>query len=357
MINVTRSYLPPREKFDSYIDRLFETRWLTNKGELVQELERRLANHLGVKNVIAVANGSLALQVCYKALNLKGRVLTTPFSFAATASTLDWEGLVPDFVDICPKSFNLCIRKASEQQLTEASAVVPVHVFGNPCDVELIDQKAKEFDLKVVYDAAHAFGVDFKDKSLFSYGDLSTVSFHSTKLFHTIEGGAIITDNDELAEKCRKLINFGITGPTTIEGKGTNAKMNEFEAAMGLCVLDDIDIIYRDRAETWGIYRDSLSGLVGFQSWSEFSENRHSYAPIVLESEEQLLRVEKSLKEGGVVPRRYFYPSLNKCGYSLDEQQCPSSESIASRILCLPVYPGLEAKQSSNIAEIVRAAL
>ena len=357
MINVTRSYLPQREKFDAYIDKLFESRWLTNKGELVQELEKRLARHLGVKNVIAVANGSLALQVCYKALNLKGRVLTTPFSFAATASTLNWEGLTPDFVDICPKSFNMCIKKASEQQLKEASAVVPVHVFGNPCDVELIEQKAKDFDLKVVYDAAHAFGVDFKDKSLFSYGDLSTVSFHSTKLFHTIEGGAIITDNDELAEKCRKLINFGITGPTTIEGQGTNAKMNEFEAAMGLCVLDDIDVIYKARADISNVYQDYLSGAVEFQSWSNYSENRHSYAPIILESEKQLLHIEKSLHESGVIPRRYFYPSLNTCGYTQVEQKCPTSESLASRILCLPIYPGLEIEQATMIAKIVRAAL
>lgn len=354
MINVTKSYLPDRKKFDVYVDRLFDSGWLTNRGELVQELEVKLAEHLGVKNVIAVANGSLALQVCYKALGLRGRVLTTPFSFAATASTLSWEGLVPDFVDVCPKSFNICINKATKAQLESASAIVPVHVFGNPCDVERIQQVAEQYKLKVVYDAAHAFGVEYKGNSLFSYGDLSTVSFHATKLFHSIEGGAIITDNDDLAEQCRKLINFGITGPTSIDGQGTNAKMNEFEAAMGLCVLDEIDIIYEDRARIWRLYTEQLKGVVQFQLWSGHSENRFSYAPILLKSEEQVIKIEKALKHSNVTPRRYFYPSLNTCDYTKEKQSCPVSEDISDRILCLPIYPGLGNADIMKIASIVK---
>jgi dTDP-4-amino-4,6-dideoxygalactose transaminase len=240
MIPVTRPYLPSRERLDKYIDRIYESAWLTNRGPLLQELESRLSEFLDVQHVILVANGSLALQLAYKALELTGEVITTPFTFLATSSTLVWEGLTPVFADISPESLNLDPKKIEALISKKTSAIVPVHVYGNPCDVEAIQSLADKHGLKVIYDAAHAFGVRFKGRSILKYGDVSILSFHATKIFHTIEGGAVVTNDPKIAERLRQLINFGLSGPETIERAGTNAKMNEFEAAMGMAVLDEM---------------------------------------------------------------------------------------------------------------------
>lgn len=351
MINVTKAYLPNKVKYQSYVDRIYNSGWLTNNGLLLQELEKRLAEHLGVKHLICVANGSLALQLAYKALDLKGEVITTPFSFASTASTLAWEGLKPIFADIDVKSYNLNPDKIESLITDQTSAIVPVHVFGNPCEVDQIQTIADKYNLKVIYDAAHAFGVQYKGESVLNYGDISTISFHSTKLFHTIEGGAVITDDDELAKIIRLLINFGITGPTSIESIGINAKMNEFEAAMGLCILDEIEIIKEQRAEIWKTYQANLSGLVNFQKWNKYSQNNYAYAPVLFESEEQLLKVEAKLKENDIIPRRYFYPSLDTLEYLHSKQVCKSSRNIAGRILCLPIYLGLD---NESLQKVIR---
>jgi len=327
---------------------------LTNNGSLLQELEKRLAEHLGVKHVICVANGSIALQVAYKALNLKGEVVTTPFSFAATTSTLVWENLTPVFTDIDVDSFNIDAAKIEALITEKTSAILPVHVFGNPCEVEVIQSIADRRNLKVIYDAAHAFGVAFKGKSVLGYGNASTVSFHATKLFHTIEGGAIITDDDSLAEKIRLLINFGITSPLTIESIGTNGKMNEFEAAMGLCLLDEIDVIKSKREIIWETYLNELSDLVTFQRWHPESHNNFAYAPVLFESEEKLLAVESFLKTNGVLARRYFYPSLDTLPYLIKQKPCAVSRDIASRILCLPIYPSLPTEDLAKIIEAIK---
>jgi len=229
MIPVTKAYLPNKRKYKSYVDRIFDSGWLTNNGSLLHKLEQRLADHLGVKNIICVANGSLALQVAYKALDLKGEVITTPFSFAATTSTLVWEGLTPVFADIHPSCFNLDPNNIKQLITENTSAILPVHVFGNPCQVEAIQAIADKHNLKVIYDGAHAFGTEYTDQNgetqvVLNHGDISTISFHATKLFHTIEGGAVITNDDELARKIRLLINFGITGPTTIESVAPTPK-------------------------------------------------------------------------------------------------------------------------------------
>lgn len=357
MITVTKSYLPSKEKYKSYVDRIYESAWLTNNGGLVQELEQRLKSYLGVKNLILVANGSLALQLAYKALGLQGEVITTPFSFAATTSTLVWEGLRPVFTDINAESFNINVDKIEENITPATSAIVPVHVFGNPCDVERIQDIACQHNLKVIYDAAHAFGVEYKGESVLNYGDISTLSFHATKLFHTIEGGAIITNDDELAKKVRLLMNFGISGPTTIESVGTNAKMNEFEAAMGLCVLDEIGTVKIGRANVWEKYKDAFSDRspsLMFQGWNECSRNNHAYAPVLFSSEAELLKVEARLKENGVLPRRYFYPSLDTLTYLEAGRVCDVSRSIASRILCLPIYPSLSTEDLCNVINTVK---
>lgn len=350
MIPVTKSYLPSKEKYKAYIDQIYESGWLTNNGTLLQTLEKRLAEHLGVKHSILVANGSLALQLAYKALNLTGEVITTPFSFAATTSTLAWEGLKPVFADINPHTFNLAPENIEPLITEHTSAIVPVHVFGNPCEVEAIQAIADKHKLKVIYDAAHAFGSQYKGQSVLNYGDISTLSFHATKLFHTIEGGAVITNSDELAHKIRLLINFGITGPTTIESVGTNAKMNEFEAAMGLCVLDEIDTIKAGRERVWKTYKESLTTAnLTFQEWNKHSANNHAYAPVVFESEKKLLEAEAKLKENGILPRRYFYPSLDTLDYLNSNQKCKKSRGIASRVLCIPIYATLKEDEQETV--------
>ncbi len=353
MIAVTKTYLPNQEKYQDYINRIYKSGWLTNNGALVQELEQRLASYLGVKHLICVANGSLALQLSYKALDLTEEVITTPFSFVATSSTLVWEGLQPVFADIDPSSFNINPNKIEALITPNTSAIVPTHVFGNPCEVEKIQSIAKKHNLKVVYDAAHAFGVQYKDQSVLNYGDISVMSFHATKLFHTIEGGAIITNDDEIAKKVRLLINFGITGPTTIKSLGINAKMNEMEAAMGLCVLDEIDTIYTKRKNVWETYRRQLSGFT-FQHWNPKSKNNYAYVPILFERESEVLRIEEKLKKNNIIPRRYFYPSLDTLDYLQTDQICENSRNIASRILCLPIYHSLQEEELIKIISMLK---
>jgi len=340
---------------------------LTNNGSLVQQLEQRLAKHLGVKHLICVANGSIALHLAYKALDLNGEVITTPFSFAATTSTLVWDGLTPVFADIHPNCFNLDPNNIEPMITENTSAILPVHVFGNPCQVEAIQTIADNHHLKVIYDAAHAFGTDYRDQigytqSVLNYGDISTISFHATKLFHTIEGGAVITNDDELARKIRLLINFGITSPVSIESVGTNAKMNEFEAAMGLCVLDEIDVIKHQRKHIWAHYQQELTDRVEFQQWNPQSQNNYAYAPVLFENEKQLLKVETKLKEDDILSRRYFYPSLETLDYLKKYTQhltlnTQNSRDISSRILCLPIYPSLDKKSVERITSLIKTLI
>jgi dTDP-4-amino-4,6-dideoxygalactose transaminase len=353
VINVTKSYLPNIEKYKSYIDEIYKTAWLTNQGPLVQKLEKRLAQYLGVKNIVLVSNGTIALEIAYRALDLKGEVITTPFSFVATTSSLVTNRLTPIFVDIDEKTFNLSPENIEKKITSRTSAILPVHVFGNACEVEEIKKIANKHNLKVIYDAAHAFDVKYKDKSLLSYGDISTLSFHATKLFHTIEGGALIINDDSLLEKVRYLINFGIKNPQEIPHLGTNAKMNEFEAAMGLCILDDIEDIKTNRKKVVENYKIGLESLVTFQKQNEQANENYSYFPIVLKSEKQLLKIQKALNDENIFPRRYFYPSLDTLEYIEPKQECIISRDISKRILCLPIYSELEFENQKKIIKMI----
>ena len=357
MINVTKTYLPNKEKYKKYIDEIYENGWLTNNGPLVQRLEKRLAQYLGVKNIILVSNGTVALEIAYRTLDIKGFAITTPFSFVATTSSLVTNNILPIFADIDSNSFNLDPKNIEKLITPNISAIVPVHVFGNACEVEEIEQIAKKHKLKVVYDAAHAFDVKYKDKSVLNYGDISTLSFHSTKLFHTIEGGALIINDDELVKKARYLINFGIKNAEEISHLGTNAKMNEFEAAMGLCVLDNIEEIKEKRKDILEIYRKELKNLVQFQEQNENATENYSYFPIVFKSEYELLKVQKALNDKQIFPRRYFYPSLDTLEYIEPKQECKISRDISKRILCLPVYVELEKDVQEIIIKIIRGNL
>lgn len=354
MINVTKSYLPNKDKYKKYIDEIYENGWLTNQGPLVQRLEKRLAQYLGVKNIVLVSNGTIALEIAYRALDLKGEVITTPFSFVATTSSLVTNKLIPIFVDINEKTFNLNPKNIEKKITSRTSAILPVHVFGNACEVEEIKKIANKHNLKVIYDAAHAFDVKYKDKSLLSYGDISTLSFHATKLFHTIEGGALIINDDSLLEKVRYLINFGIKNQEEIPHLGTNAKMNEFEAAMGLCILDDIEDIKTNRKKVVENYKIGLESLVTFQEQNNQATENYSYFPILFKNEEDLSKVQKSLNKENIFPRRYFYPSLDTLEYIEPKQECKISRDISKRILCLPIYSELEKDNQDKIIDIIR---
>jgi dTDP-4-amino-4,6-dideoxygalactose transaminase len=351
MINVTKTYLPNVKKYKEYVDKIFESGWITNNGQMVQELEKRLREYLGVKNIILVSNGTLALQVAYKLLNLEGEVITTPFSFAATTSSMVWEGLKPVFADINSDTFCLDHTKIVERITDKTTAIVPVHVFGNGCEVEEIEKIARKYDLKVIYDAAHAFGVEYSGSSILNYGDVSILSFHATKIFHTIEGGALIIKEDKLYERAKRLINFGITGPENINGIGINAKMNEFQAAMGLCVLDDIDETLVKRKTVYETYIKELKDNkdIKLQMHNQECNYNYGYFPILLNSEEILHDIKSKLEEQDIYPRRYFYPSLDTLDY-VESSYMKNSNDISKRILCLPISSSLP---ESDICRIV----
>lgn len=355
MINVTKTFLPPREQLNKYIDKIYESNWLTNFGQLEQLLTSRLKDYLEVENLLLVSNGTLAMQVVYKALGLSGEVITTPFSFVATTSSLVWEGLTPVYADIDPVSLTVNPNNILPLINNKTSAILGVHVYGRPCQVNQIQKIATAHKLKIIYDAAHAFNVrTIENKNLLSYGDASTISFHSTKLFHTIEGGAIISNDAHLIKECKKLINFGITGYDKIEGLGTNCKMNEFAAAMGLAVLENIDDIMYERQRVAETY-DKLINPQLLPVKIDVSTNNNSYYPILLRDEISCLNVRNNLLANEIMPRRYFYPSLNMLDY-VKYQSCPISENISQRILCLPMYPDLTEVQIVIISNIVNNA-
>lgn len=356
MINVTKTFLPNIEKYKLYIDRIYESGWLTNNGQFVLELEKRLEEYLNVKNILLLANGTLALQVALRALlSCKGEVITTPFSFVATTSSLVWEGFTPVFADINPSTLNLNPNNIPALINKRTLAILPVHVFGNACHIESIQEIASSSGIKVIYDAAHAFGVKYKEKSILEYGDASVLSFHSTKIFHTIEGGAIIFKNREDYDHAKLMINFGIPGYDQISTLGINCKMNEFQAAMGLCVLDEINIILEGRKRVWKNYHDAFVNFdkIILQQQNSYSEQNFSYFPIILANEVKTMGLKSILNSKDIWPRRYFYPSLERAPFILDSEDMKNSSDISSRILCLPLYSDLDIGSQRLIIETI----
>jgi dTDP-4-amino-4,6-dideoxygalactose transaminase len=352
MILVTKTYLPNRKCFDKYVDCIYKNNWLTNFGPLEQELTKKLRDFLEIDNILLTSNGTLAMQVLYKALGLTGEVITTPFSFVATASSLIWEGIIPVFADIHPESLNIDPIQIEAKITTKTSAILPVHVFGRACDVDHIQNIANKHNIRLIYDAAHAFNTKINNGlNILKYGDASTLSFHATKLFHTIEGGAVISNDANLIKECKKLINFGITGYDTIQGQGTNSKMNEFSAAMGLAVLENIDYIIAERSRVDSTYRELLPANI-IPKLVEFATNNYSYFPVLFKDEVECLLVRDTLLANEIMPRRYFFPSLDTLDY-IGMQCCPISRDISNRILCLPMYDSLTNMQIKKICNIV----
>lgn len=353
-INVTKAFLPPIEEYQKYLAQIWERNHLTNQGPLLLDFESKVSSRLGVTNLHFVTNGTLALQVALKALDITdGEIITTPFSYVATASSILWERCTPVFVDINPDT--LCIDTDKiEAAITEnTKAILPVHVFGIPSDVEKIDAIANENNLKVIYDGAHAFGVQYKGKSLLSYGDISICSFHATKLFHTIEGGAIIVKDQQVSEKVELIKRFGHQGDDH-KMLGINAKASEFQAAMGLCNLQYIDELIQKRKAVSSLYDSLLGDNFKKPTIPQDIVYNYSYYPVILENEERALQIIEELAVHDIHPRRYFYPSLNTLPYITGANACPISEDISSRILCLPLYADLEEDIVRKICEVIK---
>jgi dTDP-4-amino-4,6-dideoxygalactose transaminase len=357
MINVTKPFLPPKEEYDQYIQGIWRREWLTNNGPLVNELELKLKEYLKLPHLFYVGNGTIAIQIAIKALGLKGEIITTPFSYVATTSSIVWEGCRPVFVDIHPDTLNINPLLIEAAITPETSAILATHVFGNPCDVEAIEAIAAKHNLKVIYDGAHAFGTNYKGKSILHYGDISTLSFHATKLFHTIEGGAIITKDPVLAKEIAHMRNFGHAGPETFHGVGINGKNCEFHAAMGLCNLKYIYGILDRRKEQSERYDYMLRNLkVGRPKPQANTEYNYAYYPIVFENEEALLKATNALHGIYVYPRRYFYPSLETLNYVTPDQEVKVSTDVSKRILCLPLYHDLSMEEVDMISRALLRA-
>ena len=356
MIHITKPVIPDREKLNQYLDGVCERTCLTNNGPLVQELTHRLEEYLGVENLLLVANGTLALQVAYKALGIEKEAITTPFTFAATPGSMKWQGINPRFADIDSKTLNLDPFEAERQITSNTEALVPVHVYGNACDVASLKNVANRNRLKLVYDASHAFGVRYHGESILNWGDAATISFHATKLFHTVEGGAIIFRQEEDLERAKAMINFGQTQvtPDDIAMPGINAKMSEVHAAFGLVNLDVIDQIIDCRQNVVQEYLHQLKKEVSF-SHCVGSENG-SYFPIMLENSTQTEQIHALLKREGICSRRYFRPPLHQTLEYSDGSHCPVASNTANRVICLPIYPELEKATIEKVVHTLNLA-
>lgn len=352
-INVTKAYLPPIEEYEEYVSRIWKNGWLTNQGPLLKEFEDKAAGYLGVSNFQFVSNGTIALQLALRALDItEGEVITSPFTYVATTSAILWERCTPVFVDIDPQSLCMDPTKIEAAITPRTKAIMPVHVFGIPCNVEAIGSIARKHNLWVIYDAAHAFGVTYRGKSLLDHGDISICSFHATKLFHTIEGGCLVIQSDSVSEKADLLKRFGHNGDDHIM-PGINGKASEFQAAMGLVNLTHIKEVIEKRKQVTELYDATLNASIERPKVPEGVLRNFAYYPIILKNEAELKRVGQHLNESGIFPRRYFYPSLNKLPYLKVTTSCPISEDIASRILCLPLYDSIEKNEVNEICEVI----
>lgn len=354
MIPVTKPFLPPQEEYQELLNGIWARQWLTNMGPLASQLEMDLKDFLKVNHLLFVTNGTVALQMAIKALDLKGEIITTPFSFVATTSTIVWENCTPVFVDIDPKSLNIDATKIEAAITPNTKAILATHVYGNPCDVEAIERIAKKHNLKVIYDAAHAFGVEIKGKSIFEYGDISTCSLHATKLYHTTEGGLIITKDADLLKKMSSIRNFGISGFDTFSELGINGKNSEFHAAMGIVNLKYIEAIKNKRQLIASRYDKKLKEFKHFRpEWHINSENNNAYYPIVIENEELLLKCKEVLQLNEIGTRRYFYPSLAAALPYLAPIEMPITDNMSKRVLCLPMFYDLTIEEVDHICRLL----
>ena len=359
MINVTKSFLPPFEAYTKLLEGVWSRAHLTNNGPLLMELEEKLKDYFGAKHFAFLNNGTSAIQIAIKGLGITGEVITTPFSYVATTSAIVWENCEPVFADIDKNSLTIDANLIEPLITKKTTAILATHVYGIPCDIEGIEKVAKKHSLKVIYDAAHAFGVNYKGKALVNYGDASTLSFHATKLFHTTEGGGIIANDEQVAHRFSYMRNFGHKGQEDFWGVGINAKNSEFHAAMGLCVLPYIEEIIKKRQELSELYDELLidKGLAITRPLvPQGTEYNYAYYPVLFESEAALLGVRDSLNAEYVYPRRYFYPSLSNLNY-VKKYAVPVSDDVSRLVLCLPLYYELENDQVKRICQVISQVL
>jgi dTDP-4-amino-4,6-dideoxygalactose transaminase len=363
-IFVTQPALPPLKDLNKHLEGIWNRKVLTNGGPLHQELEEKLCDYLGVEYISLFANGTLALLVALKALRLSGKVITTPFSFVATSEALSWNGLEPIFADIDPNSYNLDPQSIINSITQDTTAILPVHCYGNPCDVDAIAQIADDYNLKVIYDAAHAFGVKCHCGSILNHGDLSILSFHATKVFNTFEGGAIVCPDSKTKKRIDRLKNFGFVNQDTVAVNGINAKMSELHAAIGLCQLPYIDDAIAQRKFVAKIYSDKFKGIQNITvpvTNDKIIRHNYSYYPIRISSKSSKIsegrdRVFEKLKENNIFSRKYFYPLINEFQYYKDNthpNKCFNALNISNEVLCLPIYPGLSNAEAEHISNIV----
>lgn len=358
-IYVTQPYLPPLEEFIPYLEKIWENKRLTNNGPFHQQLEQALCEYLDVEHISLFTNGTIALVTALQALQITGEVITTPYSFVATAHSLIWNDITPVFVDIDPETMNLDPEKIEAAITPRTTAILPVHCYGNPCDVERIRQIADTYDLRVIYDAAHAFGIKYKGKSLLKHGDLSVLSFHATKVFNTFEGGAIVCPDSKTKQRIDYLKNFGFADEVTVVAPGINGKMSEINAAFGLLQLKYVDEAINKRRNIHEWYMKKLSGLRGIKLpvLSHDTTHNYSYFPILVGPEYPLTRDDlyEKLRDKGIYARRYFYPlisdmSMYRAFSSSIRENLQEATSIAEQVLCLPIYPDLS---ENNVGEVI----
>ncbi len=362
-ITVTQPCLPPLEEFIPYLQQIWQNKWLTNNGPLHQQLEKELAEYLGVKHISVFSNGTLALITALQALNITGEVITTPFSFVATTHSLWWNKIKPVFVDIEPEFLNLDPTKIEAAITPQTTAIMPVHVYGNPCKVKEIQHIADKHGLKVIYDAAHAFGVKINGNSVLNYGDLSVLSFHATKVYSTIEGGAIICHTEEMKHHIDNLKNFGFRGETVVEEPGINAKLNEVQAAYGLLQLKYVDGFIAKRKEITELYRSLFKDISGIHFLNDMEGVTHgySYFPILIDKDKfgkSRDELYEHLKSHNIYSRRYFYPLISSFEpYNTLESSTPTNLKVAHKaaenVLCLPIFVELEDRQVVDIVNLL----
>ena len=355
-IHVTKAFLPPEEEYFIWLRKACATNILTNNGPIHRELEETLRARFNVPHLRLMSNGTLAIQLAIRALGVKGKVITTPFSYVATTSALLWEGCTPVFADILPDT--CCIDPAAIEALIDedSTAILATHVYGIPCDVEAIDAIARKHGLKVIYDAAHAFDVDYKGKSILAYGDASTLSFHATKLFHTVEGGAVVLHDAAADDRLRLLRSFGHVGDEHFS-LGMNAKMSEVHAAMGMAVLPHVEHIIAERERAFQDYDKALVGLPLVRpAFPDGTRCNYAYYPVLFPTGNARMQAMADLSSQGINARRYFFPSLNTLPY-VQNVRMPISEDLADRVLCLPLYAGLEQADIDRVCRSLTSSL
>ena len=352
MILVTKTFFPPIEEYQFQLKRIWANQWLTNRGELTLELEEKLKNYLHVNNLTLMNNGTIPLQIILKLVGNGGEVITTPFSYVATTSSIIWENCTPIFVDIEPNYFTIDPTKIEAAITKKTTCILATHVYGNPCNIGAIEEIAKKYNLYVIYDAAHCFGVEYNKQSIFNYGDFSTCSFHATKLFHTGEGGALFCNNKNYIHPSFYSHNFGHNGQEAFFGLGINGKISELQAAMGLAVFPYINKIIEKRKKMVEYYNANLSPTIQKLKIRENTTWNYAYYPIVFNTAQTRIEIVAFLNKENIFPRRYFYPSLNTLPY-INSIKMPIAEEVSNKIICLPLYESLEMENVKNICKII----